>query len=148
MSPKKIDRSDAISMLWSTDGPHTADSITTAANGIAELWRYLAHATLRTDSEVLTDPADVYLVAGTLSAAANSAVQVLRQLHRWAEELVTMPGLTHDSDRSDSELAMTAADLAAGALEESRIEMTLHAKALSTAAAALGHLYIDSDGGE
>ncbi|MEV4234044.1 hypothetical protein AB0J47_02575 [Nocardia sp. NPDC049737] len=148
LSPKEIDRSDAISILWPTVGPYTADSIITAASGIAELWRYLAHATLRADSKALADPADVYVAVGSLTAAAHSAEQVCRQLSVWAGRLASDSDLTHDAHRGERWWAINAATDAAEWLNEARALMELVGREFGHVSTDLGHLYVDSEADE
>ncbi|MGW4247974.1 hypothetical protein [Nocardia sp. NPDC004722] len=142
--PRKIDRADVIEVLWPLNGPHTATSITTASIAIAQLWRYLAHATLCSDKEGLAAPADVYAVIGNLAISGNSAAQVLSQLRKWTEWVKLLPTLAHDEDLP-RELARGTVSIAGFALGSAASEFDVVAQQLYKAAAVLSHLYLDSD---
>ncbi|MBF6236644.1 hypothetical protein IU474_06070 [Nocardia otitidiscaviarum] len=143
--PRKIDRADMVQALWPTIGPHTAESISTAAAAISELWRYLAHATRNSTGDALADPADVYGVVGSLMTGARSAAQVFAQLQEWSRGLSCEPGLTDDRDPIDDELPGDAAVAAAAWLAQARADMQSLASDLHQASLQLSHLYIDSD---
>ncbi|MBF6065417.1 hypothetical protein IU500_34355 [Nocardia terpenica] len=151
--PKKIDRVDAVEVLFPVEGPYTAETVVAAAGAIAWLWRYLAHATLNSASDALGGPADVYLAIGSLTSASRSAEQVLGQLVRWAVRLARTPGLTHDEYKADDpearDAAVTAAVLAEYYLHNAGTSTSFVARDLDKVSAALGHLYIASaDGGD
>ncbi|WP_306364367.1 hypothetical protein [Nocardia sp. CC227C] len=143
--PRKFDRADVVQVLWPTIGPHTAESIGTAAAAISELWRYLAHATHSGQAEGLADPADVYLVVGTLRVATSSAMQVMGQLCEWAMALSEIPALGHDE--TGVQAAETASD-AGYALNEVMLRLQQVRDALDKAAQGLGHLYLADDDAE
>ncbi|MGF6889037.1 hypothetical protein ABIA39_008508 [Nocardia sp. GAS34] len=76
---------DAVRRTWSTADQYTAESVAAAAGAIAELWRYLGHATIHGD--LLRDPADAHAVFVTLSAADHTSVGVLERLARYAADI-------------------------------------------------------------
>ncbi|MCU1646406.1 MAG: hypothetical protein JWN03_6681 [Nocardia sp.] len=144
--PKKIDRADIVNALWPMDGPHTAESVIAAADTIEDLWRYLAHATRRSDSGALAAPADVYVSLSRLVTSVRSAEQVFSQLARWADRLQNKTRLAHDGERSgDHWLAINAAAEAAGWLSKARAVTELLGRNLDQANSSLSHLYIDAD---
>lgn len=63
---------------FNIDGPHTPESTAAAARQIAELVRYLNHATLA--DEALPEPADTARVLGELADAAERMRQLLGQI--------------------------------------------------------------------
>jgi hypothetical protein len=73
--------------IWPTTGPHTAESIISAAAAIAELWRYLGHAMQGYAAKVepLENPADVYTLIGELAQADHRAANILERLGHWSE---------------------------------------------------------------
>lgn len=72
---------DIAEMFWPYDGPHNAESVTTAAYQLARLARYLANATGRGNGlRSLEFPSTVDSITGNLGAAAGSLCQVLGQL--------------------------------------------------------------------
>lgn len=142
--PRKIDRLDVVEALWPIDGPHTAESIVIASAAIAQLWRYLAHATLRSNAEALAEPADVYLTISNLAASGNSAAQVISQLERWTSQVKDDPGLHHD-ENLPRDLVAGAVVIAGYALDTGSQRFDAVTQQLYKAAGILSHLYIDRD---
>ena len=87
MAHNDIDRVQVVREMFSTNGPHTPESMIAAAEAIAELWRYLGHATISGTREILTDPADAYTLTGALAAADRSSVDVLERLALYARNI-------------------------------------------------------------
>ena len=78
-------------------GPHSGESTEGAAWLAAEAVRYLNYATGPHASAGLTEPATVYTVAGSLSAAAYRLPQLCRQLADWLAREHTAGHLAADS---------------------------------------------------
>lgn len=76
-----------VAEFWPYDGPHTPETIVSAAAALAELTRHLANATRA--RATLADAPALSAVLGSLSAAASTLPQVLRQLDGSAEDLAT-----------------------------------------------------------
>jgi hypothetical protein len=73
---------DVAETFWPYDGPHNAESVTTAAYATARLTRYLANAT-QPHQGTLDFPSTVDNIVGNAIAAASGLRQVLGQLaHR------------------------------------------------------------------
>lgn len=132
------DPTDFVRAHWHSDGPHTPDSITSAATAIDELMRYLAHAT-RGKVDVPT----LYSVTGSLSHATQTSEQVLTQL---ADSCVAVSGredLCHDvADADPASAARIAADELGS--EAGRDVRSLRRR-LNQAQQQLGHLYVTGD---
>ncbi|MFD3431328.1 hypothetical protein [Nocardia fluminea] len=129
------DPTDFVRRLWYSDGPHTPESITSAATAIEELTRYLAHAT-RGDLDVPT----LYGATGSLAHAASISEQVLTQLASACTDLSARADLRHDTTGADpASSALIAADeLGTEATREVR---SLRHR-LDSAQQQLGHLYV------
>ncbi len=129
---------DFVRGLWYSDGPHTPESIASAATAIEELTRYLAHAT-RGDLDVPT----LYGVTGSLAHATQISEQVLAQL---ADSCAALSGRddlrSDDINASPSATALIAAD--ALGLAAQRDVRSLRQR-LDTAQQQLGHLYVAGD---
>lgn len=75
---RNIRPEDLVEQAWPYDGPHDADSVTTAAAAVAELARYLANATWH--AHTLPYASTTYRILGCLNSATWRAVQVIEQL--------------------------------------------------------------------
>lgn len=131
---------DVIGQHWPTIGPHTDETVSSAALAVSELCRYLAHATRA--GKALPYACDGYTVVGRLATAATAARQVLTQLSDWAADLPQSPGLRHDAGENATDTAVAAAAhllAATGALDRA-------SSSLARAHSALGHLYHEQDG--
>ncbi|MFE3958585.1 hypothetical protein ACFXPS_30980 [Nocardia sp. NPDC059091] len=137
---RKIDRTDMVQALSPLEGPHTAESVVAASMAVAELWRYLAHATRYSTAEALTDPADVSVAVGNFVAGMRSADQVLGQLSYWAQRLTENPALADDRDRANVTRAVAATEEVASWLVEARDDMSMVVRDLGEVSADLGHL--------
>ena len=82
-----LDARDIISKTWSIDGPHTTDSIYAAADAIAELWRYLGHATFARYTDL--EPYHLYDILGALKPADERSVDVLNRLSDRAAQIAS-----------------------------------------------------------
>ncbi|MFB8001535.1 hypothetical protein [Nocardia sp. NPDC056000] len=142
--PRKLDRSDAIEVLWPLRGPHTAESVVTASAAIAHLWRYLGHATIRSDTKGLAEPADVYLAISNLAVAGHSAAQVMSQFKQWTARVNDNPRLVHDEDLP-RDLAARGVAIAGYALDTASQQFDAVTQQLYKATGILSHLYIDHD---
>ncbi|MFE3254269.1 hypothetical protein ACFXPS_05620 [Nocardia sp. NPDC059091] len=151
--PRKIDRADMVQALWPGYGPHTAESVISATDAIAELWRYLGHATRSGKTEALADPADVYTMVWNLRTAFYRASQVLDQLHSWAGDLQRNPDLASDQFPRERSAGAAETEWEAGAagtawhaamgLWNAGMDLSPLIGHLDEAAAKLSHLYID-----
>ncbi len=72
-----------ITITLRTDGPHSPEYTAEVADALAECVRVLNHATMRPAGEALAYPADADAVIASLSGAAGSLPQLLRQLGEW-----------------------------------------------------------------
>ncbi|RJQ70577.1 hypothetical protein D5S17_29040 [Pseudonocardiaceae bacterium YIM PH 21723] len=78
------------------DGPYSEDHTRAAATAIAELVRYLNHATQRTTSDAVPYASVAGSVASNLSATLHGMKQLADQIGRHAEQWATEPGIRHD----------------------------------------------------
>ncbi|WP_063057261.1 hypothetical protein [Nocardia salmonicida] len=132
------DPTDFVRGLWYSDGPHTSESIASAATAIEELTRYLAHAT-RGDLDVPT----LYGVTGSLAHAASISEQVLTQLASACTALSARADLRHDAPDADpASSALFAADKLG---TEATSDVRSLRQRLDQAQQQLGHLYLTGD---
>lgn len=131
-------------------GPFTAESVVEAGWAVAELTRYLAHATHRPGAGCLRYAPDVYRLLGALTAAARSMDQVCQQVSEW---LTCLAGdLTLRTDELGA--AIPADDLAAQAGDQTELAAERCAELaalLAGAHSAVSRLYhegAESGGGE
>lgn len=137
--PRHLDAVDLVNAHWPTIGPHTDETIASAALAISELYRYLAHATR--SGKALPYIGDGYRALGGFTAGVSSAQQVMMQLGQWVAGLVDAPDLRHDNAGDPAGTAAMAVNelvVAAGAFGRA-------ATALGRAQSALGHLYHDGE---
>lgn len=124
-----------VARYWSADGPHTDDQVTAAAAAIAELTRYLNHATRSPDVLALAPTLDA--VVGQLATAAAGWDQLLQQLAGAATRHSHDPALYDDRrDRPAAEAALAAAV----ALENARAGAAALTDALELARTQSSHL--------
>lgn len=132
------DPTEFVRRHWSSDGPHTPESITSAATTIEELTRYLAHAT-HGDLDVPT----LYAVTGALAHATQISEQVLTQLADSCAELSGRDDLRSDDiNTSPSGAALIAADELG---VEAKRDVGSLRKRLDQAQQQLGRLYVAGD---
>ncbi|WP_280359330.1 hypothetical protein [Nocardia otitidiscaviarum] len=129
------------------DGPYAVESVVSAADAIAELWRFLARAT-RGSGEALAQPSTVYSVIGHLVTAARSAEQVFDQFADWVRGLEADADLAHDEAPADQHFAVDSAEevfrwFARASFDVAELERHLH-----EVHAELSHLYIARETGE
>ncbi|MFD6357253.1 hypothetical protein [Nocardia tengchongensis] len=141
---RKINRADAIEVLWPIRGPYTADSFVTASIAIEHLWRYLTHLTLRSESRQMDSPADVCIAIGNLANSSSSASQVFSQFNQWADRIKDQSELAHDEDLPRHLISGVVA-VGESALRSAASQYEVAAQQLYKAAAVLGHLYLDHD---
>lgn len=125
-----------IATFWHRDGPHSADSVASAALAIDELTHYLARATLHSD--VLPQGGDLYRVVSELRSALSRLDQVLDQMSTRAEQIAHDPTL-YDDRRDGRDPADTAYE-AQGGLDAARPALGQLLAALGQAHNASGHL--------
>jgi hypothetical protein len=119
------------------DGPHSADTVLDAAGGVAELVRYVNHATLW-DTKRLNGP-QLYRTLGRLSSAAHGLAQLLGQLQAIAHQLATDPTLYDDRrDRPASRTATGVAELL-GKASTAVAELTAPLDSAHALSSHLGH---------
>lgn len=102
----KSDRLAELATLWPYDGPHSAESVTQAAEAVNQLVRYIANATRREDRYPYMSP--VGRVAGSLGMASHRLDQVLDQM-KTAVERHARNGDLYDDRRSEARGAGSAA---------------------------------------
>ncbi|WP_458686393.1 hypothetical protein [Nocardia tengchongensis] len=139
---RKIDRADALEVLWPLHGPYAADSIVTASIAIEHLWRYLAHMMLRNESRRMDSTTAMSAALRNLANSNNSASQVLTQFNRWAERVNEQPEFAHDEDLPHH-LVHGVVGVMASAVSSAASQYEAAAQQLLKAAAILGHLYLD-----
>lgn len=112
---------EVVGAHWPMDGPYRPELIESAGVALAELVRYLNHATLP-QNDVLTEAPHVAGLLGSLATAASRKQQLCQQLSVAAHGLADDPTVRHDRCGDDAELsrqmAATAATEAAGHLWE------------------------------
>jgi hypothetical protein len=108
------DRVDRVMVEWPLDGPYDPDRTVDAARAIAELVRYLNHATPPWKSDAcLKFPSQLGSTIGALAGALHSLPQLLDQLGRHAGRFGNMPNLYDDQGRDPRD---TITDLRAALL--------------------------------
>jgi hypothetical protein len=130
--------------LLALGGPHDPDAVVETARAVAELVRWLNHATFHTSA--LQYPSHLYAVVGALNAAVWGLEQTFGQLatrlDRWADD----PRLRHDEfDANDHAPAANTAAVAADDLRQAathRPDITRH---LESARALTSHLAYRED---
>ncbi|MEU4843265.1 hypothetical protein [Nocardia testacea] len=149
MTHNNIDRVEAVENLFPIDGPHTPETLIAASQAIAELWRYLGHATISGTRKILTDPADAYTMVGALAAAERSSVDVLERLSTWARNIGDESTYTdrfgHDDPDGTRDQIQSNCHLIAGYLRDITNNHEVAAQRLDMAQSGLGHLYRDAD---
>lgn len=142
------DRVTAVRELFSTTGPHTPEQVIAAAEAIAELWRYLGHATTET-RKVLANPADAYSVTGALAAAERSSVDVLGRLGIWArgigDESTYTDHFGHDDPDGTQDQIQSVCHMAAGYFRDASNNHEVAAQRLDLAQNVLASLYRNAD---
>lgn len=101
------DTFDIVERLWPFDGPHSSDTVTSAASTMAGLVRYMNNATW--NPRLLPGP-DLYRVLSSLNSVVHGLDQLLRQLTNTLAELGNDPTLY--DDRRDRPAALTAGEIA------------------------------------
>jgi hypothetical protein len=141
----------AVQELFSTRGPHTAESVVAAAQVIAEMWRYLGHATNHT-REVLANPADAQLVFGALASADRRSTEVLDRLSIYARNLGDESTYTdrfaHDDPDGTTDQIQSTGHTAAFWLADAANQHRPAASRLEAAADLFSHLYRTQDDDE
>ncbi|MFI2473465.1 hypothetical protein [Nocardia xishanensis] len=136
---------DLINQTFPLDGPHTAETVIAAAAAIAELWRYLGHATIGGTRDLLADPADAYTVVGLLSAADLRAADVVECLARYAvhvgDESTYTDRFGHDDPDGSPDQIQAGMHQAATELRAAANGHHWSATSLDRAAGWLSHIY-------
>src|SRR5687767_9820557 len=92
------DRVDEAMYAWPLDGPYSPERTVDAARTIAELVRYLNHATAPWKSgDCLEYPSHLGSVIANLRGALYGMDQLLRQLGQHCDRFADMPGLYDDA---------------------------------------------------
>lgn len=132
-----VNGTDLINQAFPTIGPHTPDTMRAAADAIAELWRYLGHASFQLGQST---PADVYDLAVNLRTAEDRAANVLDRL---SDHVATIANNAdqygHTDDSGDVE---SCANLAADFLRNAAGNTRTAGRRLDHAAQYLGCLYV------
>jgi hypothetical protein len=97
---------DIVERLWPYDGPHSSDTVTTAARAMADLVRYMNKATW--NPQLLNGPS-LYRVLSSLNSVAWGLDQLLVQLAKVAKTRIADP--TMYDDRRDRPAADTAREV-------------------------------------
>lgn len=133
-----LDAGALVGTFWHRDGPHSPDSVASAALGVDQLFHYLARATAPWAGANLPRGSDVYRLVGELRSALGHLDQVLDQTSIRAGELADDPTL-YDDRRDGRDPADTAREMQ-GALDTARVALGPLLDALGAAHAAAGHL--------
>jgi hypothetical protein len=128
---------EVITTYFPVDGPHSDETLSHAAAAIAELVRYLNHATLNPNSPALEWAATTYRVLSGLNAATSSLDQLTRQLDAALRAQQANSSLY--DDRRDRPASATATEVRA-ALMSARVALGTAAEHLQIAANAASHL--------
>jgi hypothetical protein len=131
-----LDVDTLIATFWHRDGPHTPDTVASAALGIDELTHYLARATF--GPSVLPHGSDVYVLVRELRSALGRLDQVLDQVSARTAALATDPTL-YDDRHDGRDPAATVRELHGG-LDGARVALGPLLAALGAAHNAAGHL--------
>ncbi len=133
------DRVDEAMALWPLDGPYDPERTVDAARTIAELVRYLNHATGPWKSgDCLEFPAQLGSTIGALSAATYSMRQLAEQLGHHADRFGQMGALYDDRGGDPAE---TVAEAMVG-LRNARTHLAAVAAAFDHAQTAANRLGI------
>ena len=127
--------------LFPPDGPHTPDTVRAATRAVAELVRYLNHAT-RT-SQGFGEPSDLGHVLGDLEAAIERLPQLVRQLATVADRLADTPGI--GSDRP-GETGRECAGALSAELFEAHAPILAAGRAVEAAHQYASRLHMDQEG--
>lgn len=125
-----------IATFWHRDGPHSADSVVSAALAMDELAHYLARATF--SSKVLPQGGDMYRLISELRSALGRLDQVFAQMSTRAEQIAHDETL-YDDRRDGRDPADTAFEVQGG-LDGARPPLGQLLAALGQAHNASGHL--------
>lgn len=120
-------------------GPYLGADTTAAGNALADLVRYLAHATRH--PEALPEPQDAARLLGDLSAALAGLPQVLDQVARRLVGMRPVLGSTEDDPG-------TVLRTMAGALAVTRLRLADAAADLDLARQGVDTLYVAEEGPE
>lgn len=101
---------EVIAEHWHRDGPHSVESVASAALAVDALLHYLARATW--DQATMPRGGDIYRVVGELRSGLGRLDQVLEQMGRHAYALSSDPGL-YDDRRDGRDPRRTAKEAAA-----------------------------------
>jgi hypothetical protein len=126
---------------WPVDGPYSSEHTASAARAVAELVRYLNHATRAVAA--LPDPVAVYDALGALSAATAGLPQTLCQLAGRLTELGEDSNAAVDN-LGEPMVPRTAAQLAADALTDAAGQLADTARLLAAAHTLAGRLYLNT----
>lgn len=93
--------SDVIDQQWPYDGPHDADTVTSAAEAVSALVHYLANATGPSNQrETLQHTATVHAILEDIAGAVSGLDQLLHQLKSVLRHQADDPTL-YDDRRAD-----------------------------------------------
>lgn len=120
------------------DGPHTPQRANDAGQAVAELTRYLAHATY--PGRGVRCVPDAWMVLGGLAQSVDSLGQVCAQLSDRLQELAQDPALRTDAPAPAGAAAELAVD-AAGHADQAAATAAGLARSLHEAQAASSRLY-------
>jgi hypothetical protein len=132
----ETDRNAAITALWPYDGPHSAESVTQAAEGISQLARYINNATQ--GGRRYPYMSTVSRVAASLAITCHGLDQLLNQMKTATEDHARTGDLYDDRDpnQSGSDTAWATAE----AIEKARDAAEDLARCLTTVATDANHI--------
>ena len=134
----EIDAYQVVEDTWHYDGPHDPDTVTSAAQALPRLVRYLNNATgPGHDRSSLRYAVTAYQIIAQIAGVADLLPQVLGQLARFLETQSTDPSLY--DDRHDRPAVKTAIEAVMGIRDAIEAARQL-AKPLHVAAQAAVHL--------
>lgn len=133
-----MDAYEVVEQNWPYDGPHSDETVESAATAVGQLVRYLSNATWPYKKVVASGPT-LYRVLSSVNASAYGLRQLLEQLQTTAVDLAEDESMY--DDRRDRPARTTAVDTAAALGEALRalgplIRAVEHASSLTC---HLGH---------
>lgn len=141
----EVDGIKLVNETWPLNGPYSPESLISASQAIAELYRYLAHATIGGAEAAVPNIPDAYPAFGALITAAHSSEQVLQQLAARVDHFADFdPNVRHDSHSNvEGNQAVDALLIAAECLHSAAGSAGQMGADLSRASGQLSHIYHD-----
>jgi hypothetical protein len=130
------DRLAELAAIWPYDGPHSAETVTSAARGVSELVRYLDNAT--SVPGTYTYMSKAANVASSLSEAVHRLDQLLDQMSRAIADHVDSGDLYDDHRPHDPFAGAARANLACQQTMRARTAVLALAEELAAVSSTLG----------